>query len=152
MVVSTRQRVVIVRPVENLLAVTSLDYDSEIKSPAMLGDEAPDLTVRAEEMRLPESRVGASTLVAPNKHERPALINLMDALHKRLANAQGDDKAPSTMAQTQQSCHEGPFDGTCVFDRSPQRVNIAPDTPPGDVARIGVGPQNAGCPGVRPAR
>jgi DNA end-binding protein Ku len=110
---SGREQLVLVRPMEGLLAMTMLSYEDQIKTPASFQDDVPDVSVGAAELKLAESLVEASTAhrfdfskyedqysgkltklleaksagkkVAPKKgHDEPVVINLMDALRKSL--------------------------------------------------------------------
>jgi DNA end-binding protein Ku len=116
MVMSGRGQVVLVRPVEGLLAMTVLNYDEEVKKPAEFADDVPDVAVAAKEMELAESLVDASTakrfdfsdykdeytekltamleakssgkkVVRARREDEPAVLNLMDALRQSLARA-----------------------------------------------------------------
>ena len=114
MVLSGRGQVVLVRPVDGLLAMTVLNYDEQIKKPAEFADDVPDVSVAAKELELAESLVDASTtdrfdfseykdeytekltrmleakssgkkVVRARRTEEPAVLNLMDALRQSLA-------------------------------------------------------------------
>ena len=108
-VLSKREQIVIVRPLENLLAMTVLDYASSIKEPASFEDElvATDASKQEVELtrqlvtalmkedfdlkeyhdtytdkltQLIEAKVEGKEIVAPPAAEEPEIINLMDAL------------------------------------------------------------------------
>jgi len=108
-VISNKEQLVLVRPIENLLAMTVLTYDAEVKKPAAFEDELTEVAGEKEEMKLtkmlvqaltqPEidlsqfkdtyaekltqlisSKVEGKELVTPPAEELPHVINLMDAL------------------------------------------------------------------------
>jgi DNA end-binding protein Ku len=116
------EHVVVVRPVEGLLAITMLNYQDQTKGPSTFKDEVPDARVDKKELELAESLVDASTTdefdfgkyhdeyteklasmleakasgkrVAPSRrHEEPVVINLMDALRKSLDRAKSSTSA-----------------------------------------------------------
>jgi DNA end-binding protein Ku len=102
--------------VDKLLAITVLNYETQLKKPASFEDEVADVAVTGEEVKLAKTLVEASTNdefemvgykdaytgrlmkyleTKAGKHrvaakeqaeEEPAIINLMDALKKSLAN------------------------------------------------------------------
>ena len=108
-VISNKEQLVLVRPIENLLAMTVLTYDAEVKKPAAFEDELTEVAADKEETKLtrmlvqaltqPEidlsqfkdvyaekltqlisSKVEGKELVTPPPEEQPNVINLMDAL------------------------------------------------------------------------
>lgn len=113
-VISGKEQLAIIRPVDRLLAMTILNYDDQVKKPKAFEDEAPDAKVSVEEEKLAENLVDASTtkhfdlsqfgdlyqerlgqlleakakgrkiVVSRHKEKEPAVINLMDALRKSL--------------------------------------------------------------------
>jgi DNA end-binding protein Ku len=121
MVLSGRAQVVLIRPVDRLLAVTVLSYDTQLKKPAEFEGEVPEVHAGAAEVKLAKSLVEASTaaefdfgkyqdeytehvrdliesrakgrkIVAERDDEEPAIINLMDALRQSLDDAKHDGK------------------------------------------------------------
>ncbi len=113
-VMSGRGQVVLVRPLDGLLAMTVLNYDEQVKKPAEFADDVPDVSVAAKELELAESLVDASTtkhfdfsdyrdeyterltrmleakssgkkVVRARREDEPAVLNLMDALRQSLA-------------------------------------------------------------------
>jgi DNA end-binding protein Ku len=117
MILSGREQVVLIRPVDKLLAITVLNYETQLKKPASFEDEVADVAVTGEEVKLAKTLVEASTNdefemvgykdaytgrlmkyleTKAGKHrvaakeqaeEEPAIINLMDALKKSLHQA-----------------------------------------------------------------
>lgn len=108
-VISKREQLVLVRPVENLLAMSVLTYDAGIRKPEMFQEELAESKSTAEELKLTrtllrglsredldlaqyrdvyeermqqliESKVEGKELVAPPQPKAPPVINLMDAL------------------------------------------------------------------------
>lgn len=115
-----REEVVLVRAVENLLAMTALKYDAEVTHASVVKDEVVPQTVDLEELtltktlvkafekkefdiakykdeyqekltKLIESKVEGKQLVSPPSADEPTVINLMDALKRSVAAAQGAD-------------------------------------------------------------
>jgi DNA end-binding protein Ku len=111
-----REELVLLRPIERLIAMTMLSYDSQIKRPTSFEDEVPKRPVSAKELKLAESLVEASTtdelnyalfhdtytshvkklieakaegkrIMIPKPQEEPQIINLMDALRRSLNEA-----------------------------------------------------------------
>ena len=114
MVMSGHGLVVLVRPLDGLLAMTVLNYDEQIKKPSEFADDVPDVAVAAKELELAESLVDASTaerfdfsgykdeyaekltamleakssgkkVIRAHREDEPAVLNLMDALRQSLA-------------------------------------------------------------------
>lgn len=56
-----REHVAIVRPVDNLLTMTLLHYKTEIRSPALMRDEVPPAKVNAQELKLAQQLIQATT-------------------------------------------------------------------------------------------
>jgi DNA end-binding protein Ku len=113
-VFSGREELVLIRPIQRLLAMTVLNYDNQVKKPSSFEDEVKSVKVSDQELKLAETLIEASTaedfdfsqykdnytetltklieakaagqkIVTPRKEEEPAVINLMDALRKSLA-------------------------------------------------------------------
>jgi hypothetical protein len=123
-----REHVVLVRPVDHLLAMTVLSYENQIKKPATFEDELIPVEVSNEELglaktlievstprrfdysqfedeytekltKLIEAKVAGKEIVAPPVHEQAQIINLMDALKESVAKMQGvADKPAKKMA------------------------------------------------------
>jgi DNA end-binding protein Ku len=125
MVISGREQLVLLRPYEDMLALTVLSHHASVKSVDAFRDEVPQAELTAEEMKLTETLVDASIIeeldfasyentyvnqmrelieakvasqelvTAPNQEE-PKILNLMEALKQSVANAQGEaPKAPA---------------------------------------------------------
>lgn len=119
MVLAGRAQVVLIRPIDRLLAVTVLSYDTQLKKPSEFEDDGPKVTAAGAEVKLARTLIEASTsddfdfgkyqdeytehvrhlietkakgkkIVAGRHHkEEPAIINLMDALRQSLSEAKG---------------------------------------------------------------
>lgn len=116
-ILSGREQIVLVRPVEGLLAMTVLNYDETVKKPAEFAGDVPEVTAAPKEMHLAESLVEASTtehfdfaqyrdeytgnlvnlleskakgkkVVRERREEEPVVVNLMEALRKSLDHTQ----------------------------------------------------------------
>ena len=112
-----RDDVVLLRPHEGLLSMTSLKYEAEVMGADALAEELEQPTLAKEELaltksllhsfakkkfslaeykdtyienvtRLIESKVEGKEIVSPPPAEEPEVINLMDALKKSVARAQ----------------------------------------------------------------
>ena len=123
-----REELVLVRPVDNLLAMTALKYESavarastldeELEKPPLNRDELkltkrlleafekPKFSLAAfkdptvEEMtKLIEAKVEGRELVTPPATEEPHVINLMDALKRSVAATKGNGKQTSSRAK-----------------------------------------------------
>jgi DNA end-binding protein Ku len=126
-VLNRREQLVLVRPLERLLALTVLHYDVQITKPATFADEVTAAEVAPEELRLAQALVAAASvaqvdyacyrdaytakltqvleakvagkeLVVPPAPEPSHVINLLDALRQSVAQAQ--ENADSKMAAT----------------------------------------------------
>jgi DNA end-binding protein Ku len=115
-VLSSRERLVLVRPLEDLLIMTVLQHEAEVKSPAAFQDELGEVDGSKQELALTknllealtsdrfdigdfrdryveklteliEAKVAGKELVSPPPTEEPAVINLMDALKKSVQQA-----------------------------------------------------------------
>lgn len=125
-----REELVVVRSVENLLAMTALKYASQVTSPEVLREEIPEPSLDKNELALTktllkafekrkfniasyhdeyvekmrqliEAKVEGKELVSPPPTEEPKVINLMDALRQSVAAAQG--KSPKSAAPSRES-------------------------------------------------
>jgi DNA end-binding protein Ku len=117
-----REELVLVRPVEKLLAMTSLKYESEVAHADTLHEELESTSLAREELNLTkklldafekpkfslteykdnyvealttliQAKVEGKELVTPPAPEEPHVINLMDALKKSVAAAKKDGHA-----------------------------------------------------------
>lgn len=120
-VLSNRERTVLLRPLDGLLAMTTLHYDNEVKKPSAFEDEVPGGKVSKEELELAkllidaktakdfdfsryhdvyveqltkviEAKVEGKEISAPTSPEEPRVINLMDALRQSVARAKESEK------------------------------------------------------------
>jgi DNA end-binding protein Ku len=126
-VMSGREKLVLVRPVGTLLAMSDLNYDSEVKKASAFEDEVEAVEFQDAELELTkklveafvkedfdlaaykdetteklaqliEAKVEGKEIVAAAKADEPQVINLMEALRKSVAEAQG--AAPKGKAMT----------------------------------------------------
>lgn len=116
-VLSGKEQIVLLRPLEQLLLMTVLSLDNEISKPTAFADQVPRVEVAPEEVKLAKTLIEASTsktldysrykdvyteklmklieakvegkeIVAPPATEHAQVINLMDALRQSVAQAQ----------------------------------------------------------------
>jgi DNA end-binding protein Ku len=121
MVLSGRVQVVLIRPVDKLLAITVLSYDTQLKKPTDFESEVPNVAAGAAEVKLARTLIEASTaenfdfakyqdeytdhvrklverkaagkkIVGRSQGGEPAIINLMDALRESLNEAKGNGR------------------------------------------------------------
>lgn len=120
-----KEKVVLLRPLDGLLAMNVLSYEAEIVKPGTFEAEVPKGDVSADELKLAKTLIDASTakkfdfakyrntytekltqlieakiagkeLAAPTEQEPVQVINLMDALKQSVAKLQG---APAAAAE-----------------------------------------------------
>ncbi|MCZ6596620.1 MAG: Ku protein, partial [Planctomycetota bacterium] len=120
-VMSGRDQLVVIRPVEDLLAISVLNYAKSVKKLEAFREELEEQETTAEELKLAETLIDATRIddfdlqrytdsYADNLHklikmkidgeevvsapepEEPKIINLMDALKKSVAEAQSAGK------------------------------------------------------------
>jgi DNA end-binding protein Ku len=121
-VFSGKEQLVLVRPIEDLLVMTMLHYDAEVRQPATFDNELTKPAISKEEVRLAETLIKASAsdkfdltkhhdvyterltqlinakvkgeeIVAPPEEDVSPVINLMDALRQSVAKTQRNGKA-----------------------------------------------------------
>ena len=117
-VIARREQLVLLRPLGNVLAMTFLNHQMKVKAAASFEDEVADADCTPEEVQLATTLINASTLkdfdygnytdryvdklteliqlkvegeevVQVADAEEPKIINLMEALKKSVAEAQG---------------------------------------------------------------
>jgi DNA end-binding protein Ku len=121
-VLHNKEELALVRPLDGVLTMTMLSYESQVRSPATVKEEIPEVKANTQEMKLAQQLIDASTadkfdfsqytdthtdklrelidakvagkeIVAPPEVEEDArVINLMDALKKSVQ--QQKKKAP----------------------------------------------------------
>lgn len=129
-VISGREQMILLRPLENLLAMTVLSYQDRVKLPASFHDEITDPEVSTAEVDLTRTLISASLLrdldfaaykdqytqkltriieakveghevVAVADPEEPRILNLMEALKQSVARAQGAGTRAAPTAATE---------------------------------------------------
>jgi DNA end-binding protein Ku len=115
-----REQLVLLRPYQNLIAMSVLNYENQVTKPAVFEEEAPkEVHAAGEELKLAkdlistaspkkfdlakykdvyidkltqliEAKVAGQEIVAPPVQEQGQIINLMDALKSSLAKAKGE--------------------------------------------------------------
>lgn len=119
-----KEQVVWLRPMDNLLSMTILNYDHEVTKPSAFEEELVKSAIEADELKLAKTLIEASTakkldfakykdlytekltklieakvagkeIVAAPVHEQAHIINLMDALRQSVAQVQ---KSPPAAA------------------------------------------------------
>jgi DNA end-binding protein Ku len=128
-VMGGHDQIVLLRPVENLLLMSMLNYEQEMRKPAVFADEAPVVEATAAEMKMAKMLVdsltekkfdfsqyrdsytdnlrklieakvaGQDVIEAPSVDVPTATVNLMEALERSLANADRSTKAPKKPAK-----------------------------------------------------
>lgn len=117
-----KEQTVLLRPIDNLLAMSMLNYEDEVTKPSAFEEEAPKTEVSPDELKLAKTLIAVSTpkkfdfatykdmytekltklieakvageeIVAPPVHEQAQIINLMDALKASVAQAQAPEAA-----------------------------------------------------------
>ena len=116
-VLSNRERLVLLRPMENLIAMTVLQHEAQVKKPDVFRDEVADMGQPSkQELKLTkqllealvqpdfdlasykdtyveklseliEAKVEGKELVSPQANREPQIINLMDALKESVKRA-----------------------------------------------------------------
>jgi DNA end-binding protein Ku len=120
-VISGREQLVLLRPIDNLLALTVLSYESQVKHASAFEDELVETETDARELKLTkqliealveedldlgqftdvytdklaqliEAKVAGEELVSPPPEEEPEVINLMQALQKSVARVKKPER------------------------------------------------------------
>ena len=115
-VLSKREQLVLVRPVEQLLCMTVLKYAAQVRLPETFADQLPPAVIAEQELELAqtlidsrtnselvmdryqdvyaqklaqlvEAKVQGKQLVAPSSSEPPMVVNLLEALKASVAQA-----------------------------------------------------------------
>jgi DNA end-binding protein Ku len=91
MLISSREHMVRVRGVDGVLAAELLEYGGTARSLDEFKSQLADVSSSAEELKLTrqliDSKVEGKELVAPAPVEKPAVVNLMDALRMSMERA-----------------------------------------------------------------
>lgn len=132
-----RDELMLLRPVDGLLALTTLKYDAEVTHATAFAEEVTSPELSREEVGLTqtllqvfekkkfslagftdkylekltevvEAKVEGKELVSPPPVDEPKVINLMDALKKSLAKAKGGEGKPAKHQRTHSSKRHEP--------------------------------------------
>ena len=116
-VLSGKEKIVLLRPIENVLAMSVLQYEPQVKQPSAFEDELVPVDANKEELKLTksliqalsrdeldlseykdeytekmtqliEAKVQGKELVTPPATEEPQIINLMEALKESVSRVQ----------------------------------------------------------------
>lgn len=119
-----KEQLVLLRPIDGVLGMTMLNYETQVKKPSIFATEVPDVDVNKEELKLiktlietsskeefdlseykdiyterlsalVDAKVAGEELVAAPSSSEPEVINLMEALKQSVAKAQGDSPKPA---------------------------------------------------------
>jgi DNA end-binding protein Ku len=126
-VLSNKEQLVLIRPVENLIGMLVLKHANDLKAPSAFSDEVVDTELSDQEMQLTrqlmqglyseefdlakypddyteklteliQSKVEGKELVSPEAHDEPQVINLMDALKASLQEVRPAQQPPKKQA------------------------------------------------------
>lgn len=128
-VLSGKEQLILIRPIGNLLGMTILQHDAEVKQPATFEDELVETETSQDELKLTktliqalvkkdfdiadykdvytekltqliEAKVEGKELVSPPAAEEPQIINLMDALKESVSRISPPAKTKRKPAAT----------------------------------------------------
>jgi DNA end-binding protein Ku len=117
-----KEKVVVLRPVDGLLAMSTLSFEAEITKASAFTDQVPKVPIGPDELKMSKTLIAAATpksfdfakykdtytekltqlieakvsgkeLVVPPPQEHAQIINLMDALKQSVAKLQGQEPA-----------------------------------------------------------
>jgi len=123
-----KEQVVLLRPIDKLLTMAILSFESQVNQPSQFADEAPSEPVSPPEMQLVKQLIAASTpkkfdfakykdtytdklaqlieakvqgkdIVSPPAHEEKQVINLMEALKQSVAQMKQEAGAEPAAAE-----------------------------------------------------
>ena len=150
-VITSREQLVLVRPLGRLIAMEVLNHAAEIKPPSDFEAEVDESEVTSAELKLTETlmnaflqeaadlkdypdvytekltaliraKVNHQELVAPPATEEPRIINLMDALKQSLARAKGGHAATKKSEPSAKDEHRATKrKGTVHSPKGPQK-------------------------------
>jgi DNA end-binding protein Ku len=124
-VLSNKEQVVLVRPMDGVLAMSVLEYKSQVKEPASVEDEIVETELTKPEIELTkqlingmvddefdlgqfrdvyteklteliEAKVAGKELVSPPPTQEPGVINLMDALKQSVQQVKPPKRAAAS--------------------------------------------------------
>jgi DNA end-binding protein Ku len=136
-----REELVLVRPVEHVLAMTALKYESEVAHADILNEEVEQTELNRDELNLTkklldafekpkfslaaykdhyveelrkiiEAKVEGKELVTPPAAEEPRVINLMDALKKSVAAAKKSSEEEPRGRKSKAAASNGRHNGS----------------------------------------
>lgn len=116
-----RERVVLIRPMDGLFAMSTLSFAAEVTEPQAFADETPKVDIQQDQLKLAKTLITSSTpkkidltkykdtyhdklaelirvkvageeIVAVESHGQTKIIDLMEALQKSVEQAQGKSK------------------------------------------------------------
>lgn len=131
-VLSNKEQLVLLRPIENLISMFVLRHAAELKLPSAFSDEVGDSSPSAQELKLTkqlmeglhekkfdidrypdkftenltaliQAKVEGKEIVTPQATDEPQVINLMDALKASIMKVKPAAKAPQNQAASKRS-------------------------------------------------
>jgi DNA end-binding protein Ku len=131
-----REELVLVRPVDNVLAMTALKFEAEVAHAEIVQEDLEQAALAKEELNLTkklleafekpkfsladykdhyveqlreliEAKVEGREIVAPPAAEAPHVINLMDALKKSVAAAKQNGGKQAARTKRKTAAHDG---------------------------------------------
>lgn len=131
-VLSNKEQLVLLRPVENLISMFVLRHAAELKLPSAFSDEVGEVSPSAQELKLTrqlmeglhekkfnidrypdkytenlteliQAKVEGKEIVTPQATDEPQVINLMDALKASISKVKPATKAPPHQAASKRS-------------------------------------------------
>ena len=148
-VLSGKEQLVLLRPIDQLIAMSVLEYDAEVKKPAAFEDELVKTDLPQEELNLTktllnayvkddfdlavykdvyterltqliESKVEGKELVSPPSAEEPQVINLMEALKLSVAQAKKTGSAKEPAAAKESAGKAAPAKKMAPSEKKPR--------------------------------
>ncbi|HEY2783820.1 MAG TPA: Ku protein [Fimbriiglobus sp.] len=105
MVLSGREQVVLIRPVDKLLAVAILNYESQLKNPSTFADEVGDVSVPGEEVKLAKTLIETATVEEfditdyQDEYAGKLLKFLESKGSKKTVSSRAADEGPAVIAE-----------------------------------------------------
>jgi DNA end-binding protein Ku len=128
-----KDELALLRPIDGVLSITMLHYQSQVRSPELIAQEIPHVKASPQEQKLAEQLIAATTtdkfnfsqyedartqhlkelveakiagrqvVVQPEAEEETHVINLMDALRKSVQNSKRGGKSTAKTAQARKA-------------------------------------------------